>query len=161
MFLALMYTSGQYEAYHHSHFDAASDAAFADDIPTRRSTEAYAFRLFGAVIDWRSRRQTTVTTSTTEAELLSLSAAAKEFIAIQRLFSDLNFTFLSQPSIFCDNAQTIGLLKDENPILKTRLRHVDIHHHWLREQVQKGTILVQWRRSNEIPPDGLTKSLPF
>lgn len=38
---------------------------------TRRSTEAYVFRLFGAVVDWHFCRQNTVTTSTTETELLS------------------------------------------------------------------------------------------
>jgi hypothetical protein len=58
----------------------ASDAAFADDPITRYSTEGYLFKLFNRPIDWRSTKQKTVTTSSTEAELLALSHAAKEVI---------------------------------------------------------------------------------
>ncbi len=54
-------------------FGAASDAAYADDPVTRRSTEGSLFQLFGGTIDWQSKKQATVTTSTTEAELLALS----------------------------------------------------------------------------------------
>ncbi len=54
-------------------FAAASDTVFADDPTTRRSTEGFLFQLFGGVIDWQSKKQATVTTSTTEAELLALS----------------------------------------------------------------------------------------
>lgn len=54
---------------------AAADAAFTDDKATMKSTEGYVFKLFGRGIDWRSKRQTTIMKSTTEAELLSLSRA--------------------------------------------------------------------------------------
>jgi hypothetical protein len=54
-------------------FATASDAAYADDPTTRRSTEGFLFQLFSGVIDWQSKKQATVTTSTTEAELLALS----------------------------------------------------------------------------------------
>jgi hypothetical protein len=62
------------------HFQAASDAAFADDIKTRRSSEGYLFKLFGGPINWRATKQRIVTTSTTEAKLLALSSAVKETI---------------------------------------------------------------------------------
>ena len=61
-------------------FICASDAAFADDKDTRRSTEGYLLKLFGGPVDWRSTKQKTVTTSSTEAELLAISHAAKEVI---------------------------------------------------------------------------------
>ena len=54
-------------------FAVASDAAYANDPATRRSTEGFIFQLFGGTIDWQSKKQTTVTTSTTKAELLALS----------------------------------------------------------------------------------------
>ena len=54
-------------------FATTSDAAYADDPTTRRSTEGFLFQLFGGTIDWQSKKQATVTTSTTEAELLALS----------------------------------------------------------------------------------------
>jgi hypothetical protein len=59
-------------------FQASSDASFADDPDTRRSSQGYVFQLFNGVIDWKASKQRTITTSSTEAELLALSHAAKE-----------------------------------------------------------------------------------
>ena len=72
------------------HFQASSDAAFADDTKTRRSSEGYLFKLFGGPVDWRASKQRTVTTSTTEAELLALSSAAKEAIWWKRFFQSID-----------------------------------------------------------------------
>ena len=57
-------------------FLCASDAAFADN-PDRKSSEGYLCKLFGAAIDWKASKQATITTSTTEAELLAISQAGK------------------------------------------------------------------------------------
>jgi hypothetical protein len=43
--------------------------------------------------------------------------------------------------------------------LKTKLRHVDIHHHWLRQEVQQGNIHIAWKPTTEMPADGMTKAL--
>ena len=51
----------------------ASDASFADNTSDRKSSQAYVMKLFGRLIGWRASKQDTVTTSTTEAELLALS----------------------------------------------------------------------------------------
>lgn len=56
-----------------------TDACFANG-PDRRSAEGYTFKLFGGMIEWASRKQLTVSTSTTEAELLSMLHAGKELI---------------------------------------------------------------------------------
>jgi len=70
-------------------FEVASDASFADNSLDRKSSQAYAMKLFGGLIGWRANKQDTVTTSTTEAELLALSQAAKESIYISRLLEEL------------------------------------------------------------------------
>jgi hypothetical protein len=59
-------------------FYSASDAAFADEPETRRSSQGYLFKLYGLPIDWKATVQQSVTKSTTEAELLSLSLAGGE-----------------------------------------------------------------------------------
>jgi hypothetical protein len=70
-------------------FLTASDAAFADDPNTRKSSDGYLFQLYEGPIDWRAAKQHTITTSSTEAELLSLSSTAKEFIWWTRFFSNI------------------------------------------------------------------------
>ena len=67
----------------------ASDASYADDPETRRSSQGYTISLFGGLIAWKATRQTTVTTSTTEAELKGVSETAKEALALKRLFAEL------------------------------------------------------------------------
>jgi hypothetical protein len=52
-------------------FLVASDAAFADS-PDRECTQGYIMKLFGGAIGWKSGKQSVVSTSTTEAELLRL-----------------------------------------------------------------------------------------
>jgi hypothetical protein len=107
-------------------FACASDAAFADDLETRKSTEGFVFKLYGGPVEWGSRKQTTVTTSSTEAELLALTNAAKRLYEWMRLFKGIAFDPGHSFSVACDNQQTIRLLTTETPRLTTRLRHVDI-----------------------------------
>lgn len=65
--------------------DAWSDSSFGDNTLDRKSSQAYILMLFGGVIGWRASKQDTVTTSTTDAELLSLAQAAKEALFVSRL----------------------------------------------------------------------------
>ena len=44
--------------------------------------------------------------------------------------------------------------------LQTKLRHVDIHNHWLRQEVARKVIKVEYTPSDNIIADGFTKSLP-
>ena len=59
----------------------------------------------------------------------------------------------------CDNVQTIRLLTKDAPKLVTKLKHIDIHQHWLRQEVQAGHIKLEWVASSNMPADGLTKAL--
>jgi hypothetical protein len=140
-------------------FYGASDAAFADDLPTRRSSQGYLFMLYGMPIDWKATLQRSVTKSTTEAELLALSTAASELQAWNRLFEHIKLNLEMTPTIFCDNLQTVGVVTKQEDKLFTRLRHVDVHQHWLRQEVAAGRVSVQWKPTNLMPADGLTKIL--
>ncbi len=97
-------------------------------------------KLFGGAVAWRANKQDKVTTLFTEVELLAISQTAEEAIYLFRLMQTLNLVIPEAPTIECDNAQTIQLLVDESMKLQTKLRHVDIHSHWLRQGVQCGSI---------------------
>jgi hypothetical protein len=140
-------------------FEGASDAAYGDDHATRRSSEGYVFRLYGCPIDWRAIRQDTVTTSTTEAELLALTHTGKQIMWWQRFFKQLGFEPGHEYILHCDNSQTVGLVNKAAPIISTKLRHVDIQQHWLRERVECGDFKVEWISTNDLIADGLTKPL--
>ena len=101
-----------------------------------------------------------MTTSTTEAKLLALSQATKESIYTSRLLEELSVRLdSSRIRIQCDNQQTIRLVNAEIATLKTQLRHVDIHNHWLRQEVMEDRIEVVYTPSALLMADGLTKAL--
>ncbi|KAJ6110204.1 hypothetical protein N7486_002439 [Penicillium sp. IBT 16267x] len=132
-----------------------SDASFADN-SDRKSSKGYICTIFGGPVDWRAGKQRTVTTSITEAELLAISEAARTISMWKRLFKAIRFDPKHELTIRCDNQQTIRLLTKEAPQLRTKLRYVDIHHHWLRQEVQVGRILIKWTETKDMAADGLT-----
>jgi Reverse transcriptase (RNA-dependent DNA polymerase). len=136
-----------------------SDASFGDN-HDRKSSEGYICMMFGGPVDWKASKQRTVTTSTTEAELLAISETGRTVAMWKRLFDAIRFDPEHPLAINCDNQQTIGILAKEAPQLRTKLRHVDIHHHWLRQEVQEQRIHVRWVETRDMVADGLTKLLP-
>lgn len=60
-------------------FEIFSDASYGDNA-NRFSSFGYTFSLFGGLIDWKATKQKTITTSSTESELLAISATVKETI---------------------------------------------------------------------------------
>ncbi|KAI8659271.1 hypothetical protein NCS56_01144000 [Fusarium sp. Ph1] len=141
-------------------FVVHSDASFADNTIDRKSSQGFAMMLFGSLIGWRANKQDTVTTSTTEAELLGLSQAAKEGLFQQRLLRSLELELQNTDlHLVSDNEQTIRLLKSPLGRLKTKLKHVDVHNHWLREHIQNKAIFLSYKESAKLIADGLTKAL--
>ena len=116
-------------------------------------------KLFGGPVAWRANKQDTITTSSTEAELLAISQTAKESIYFSQLMKALKLDLHESLTIECDNTQTIRLLVDKSMKLQTKLRHVDIHSHWLRQKIQRGSIGIRWVPTKQMMADGLTKTL--
>jgi hypothetical protein len=140
-------------------FFGASDAAFADDPDTARSSFAYVFKLYGMVIDWKAKVMRSVTKSTTEAELFALSTAGTEMAWWMNTFEAISFDPEVRPTLYCDNQQTVAIANKEEDKLNTKLRHIKVHQMWIREQVEAGNIDVTWMGTADMPADGLTKSL--
>ena len=159
----LHYTRGYTLQYGHQQGMAslicASDASFADNTPDRKSSQGFIITLFGGPIAWKANKQNTVTTSSTEAELLALTQTAKEAIFLSRLLHALTLRLDEPLTIHCDNRQTLRLLNEESAKLTTKLRHVDIHNHWLRQEVREKRVTLDWVPTKQMPADGFTKSL--
>jgi hypothetical protein len=154
-------SSPQYSADHkETPLICATNAVYADNSLTRRSTAGFVFLLFGGPIDWKFTKQQTVSMSGTEAELLALSDAAKKMSSWCHFFQSILLDLNEDQTIWCNNAQTVCFLANKLPDLITRLRHIDIHQHCLWQEVQEGWLRVEWVSSADMPADGLTKALP-
>ena len=137
-----------------------ADASFGN-LPDRKSFQGFVFFVLGSPVLWKAGKQPTVTTSTTEAELLALSHGSKELLALERLTKQIELEIPNgaMHTIRCDNAQTVGIVNKEGFRVPTRLRHIDIQQHWLREAHTNGRIKVEWIPTEEMVADGLTKAL--
>ncbi|KAJ6094488.1 hypothetical protein N7467_002001 [Penicillium canescens] len=136
----------------------ASDASYGDHAD-RKSSAGYICQVYGGPVDWKATKQRTVTTSTTEAELLGLSEASKHLQWWRRLLGRVGFEASHGLTIECDNERAIGLITADDASFDTKLRHVDIHHLWLRQEVKAGRVAVRWVPTAKMVADGLTKLL--
>jgi hypothetical protein len=134
-----------------------SDAFFADDSKIRHSSQDYAFKLFNDLINWKTFKQRTVITSFTETELLVISIVEKKLIWWERLFEAIHFRINQRTIIQCDNQQIIRALVNNKLIIK--FRHIDIHKHWLRQEIALSKIDIEWVSTSKILTDELTKRL--
>lgn len=137
---------------------AYGDASFGNN-EDRTSTSGYGVQLFGNTIDWRTHKQDRVTSSTTEAELYAMEYAARELMWWKRLLGQISITLGDISMLTGDNLQTVKLLTADTPQLTTRLRHVDITHHWLRQGFKQQDFDINWVSTNHMLADGLHKSL--
>ena len=134
-----------------------SDADWAGDMDTRRSTSGYVFQLGNSTVSWCSRKQATVAKSSTEAEYVALSTATQEGIWLRRLLSGLKVDTRNATVIYEDNQGAIDLSK--NPKHHDRTKHIDVCHHFVRERVASKEISVIYCPTNDMTADVMTKGL--
>jgi hypothetical protein len=121
----------------------------------------YVFILCGAAITWASRKQQTISTSTTEAEYVGLCNAAKEAVWIRNFLRDVGRGEYAGGThatrILGDNQGALRLVA--NPEFHSRSKHIDVQHHYVRELLENGTISVDYIQTSEMAADCLTKPL--
>ena len=131
------------------------DAAHADNID-RRSTCGYIFLLFGSPISWASKVQRTIALSTTEAELMAGTEAAREALWIKGLTNVLFGTLRCE--LRGDNQGALALAV--NPVFHQRTKHIEIRHRFISEAVNDGLLNVKYVPTKDMLADSLTKPLP-
>lgn len=138
-------------------FQTYTDANHVGDPDTGRSTSGYVVKVGTGAISWRSRLQTLVALSTTEAEFIAAVAAGTEIKFLRNLFTAMGYKFDSPSVLHIDNNSALSVAK--NPEHHGRMKHLDLRFYWLRDEVEKGTISLKWIPTDEMPADILTKAL--
>jgi hypothetical protein len=133
------------------------DAAHATDTVTRRSVTGTVFTLCGGAIAYRSKLQSTVSTSSTEAEFIAAVSAAKTAIYLRSVLNELGFPQIGPTILYEDNQATILMVNASKPT--TRSRHIDIQHFAIQSWKDRGDIILQHIPGVINPADALTKAL--
>ncbi|MCO5563124.1 hypothetical protein L7F22_016760 [Adiantum nelumboides] len=102
-----------------------SDSDYTANLVDRKSISGNAFFLDTGAISWSSKKQNTISLSSTEAEYKSLTTSACESIWLQRCLQELGFYASGQPTpILCDNTSAEALAN--NPVMHQRTKHIEV-----------------------------------
>ena len=133
-----------------------ANADYAGYLGDRKSTTGMAHFLGSCLISWGSKKQNSVALSTAEAEYVAAASCCAQLLWIKQQLSDFGLK-IEQVPIFCDNTSAINIVK--NLVQHKRTKHVDIRHHFLRDNVEKGSISMNFCTTEEQIADIFTKAL--
>ena len=136
-----------------------ADADWASDVSCRNSTSGYIFKIGDHLISWKCKLQHVIALSTTEAEYYSLSAAIKEAKYLRSLLHDLGFSQIQATTVFEDNQGCVNLAHHSTS--HERTKHIDIKHHYIRQEIRDGNIRVIYCPTRDMTADIMTKPLNF
>jgi hypothetical protein len=137
---------------------AFADASFATDTATGKSTTGFVLLFCGAAVAWRSKLQSTVAQSTTEAEYIAAALAAAEVYWMRQLLAFLGCPQMAPTPIFEDNSAALQLAA--NPVVQQRTRTINVKYHYIRQLVGQREVDVVAVRTHSQRADILTKALP-
>lgn len=133
------------------------DSDWAGCVDTRRSTSGFVWIMNGGAICWRSRLQSIVALSSTEAEYVGATPAVQEIIWLRDLLYELGVADSSPSLLNMDNRGAVSLTRGAGD--SNRTKHIDIRYHFIRSHVEDKRIKVQYTPTDEMIADILTKNL--
>ncbi|MBW0535863.1 hypothetical protein O181_075578 [Austropuccinia psidii MF-1] len=153
--LALTYEAGSEHG-----IAAYSDADWGNCTDTRRSVTGYLVQFNNCLVIWKTRKQPTVSLSTSEAEYKSLCDVTSELLWLRQWCSKSRLTNSVSPTpVHEDNQGCINAASGNSNINGRRMKHVNIQLHFVREAVKNSDIELRYTPTSEMLADFLTKSL--
>jgi hypothetical protein len=134
-----------------------SDSDHANCTQTRRSQTGSAITLAGALIDYNSKIQQSVTLSSCEAELVALVDTAKRLRYLRNILVGLGIHMEGPTTVYCDNEGAKKVA--DAPGTTKRLRHVDMQFFAIQEWVKNDEITVRKVHTTVNVADLMTKAL--
>nr|GEZ47391.1 putative reverse transcriptase, RNA-dependent DNA polymerase, Gag-polypeptide of LTR copia-type [Tanacetum cinerariifolium] len=138
-------------------FEGYADSDWAKCPKTRKSVLGYCVFYNENLISWKSKKQATLSKSSTKAEYRSLGSAACEIIWILKIMKDLKVEVNLPVSLLCDNKAVLQLVV--NHVFQESSKHFKINVHFIREKNSKGIISAKKIGTLKQTADILTKHL--
>ncbi|GKD49825.1 hypothetical protein Tco_1278801 [Tanacetum coccineum] len=133
-----------------------ADSDHAGDYVDRKSTSGVCTFMGCCLTSWFSKKQTALAISIIEAEYVSTGKACQQALWMKQAPVDYDINLDDIP-ILCANKSAIDLSK--NPVLHSHTKHIEIRHHFLHDNVQKGNISIEKVSFEDNIADILTKPL--
>lgn len=133
-----------------------SDADWAGDQVSRKSTSGYIFFFGAGPVAWVSHKQSCVSLSSMEAEYVALSEACQELLWLRRLMEDLG-QVQQCTTIYEDNQSCLSFINAERT--SKRSKHIDTKRHFIKDLVDQRVVCLKFCPSERMIADILTKPL--
>jgi hypothetical protein len=135
-----------------------TDADWAGDTSTGKSTTGYVFFLSGAAFSWSSKKQEVTAGSTMEAEYVALYHTGRQAAWINNFLEQIGFPLDGPLEVKCDNEAAIAVANGgELPFKKSK--HINVKYHTIRDYVNTNQLSVTKVASKENLADQFTKVL--
>ncbi|CAI7874251.1 unnamed protein product, partial [Closterium sp. NIES-53] len=134
-----------------------SEASWADDQATQRSSQGYTFSLGYDSISWRSTRSSSVLGFSSEAEIYTGAMAAQELFWLTYLLTDLGERPCSPPVRYDDNKAMLALCLEQR--LEHKKKHIALHYFLARELQQHRQLRLSYVASRANTADVFTKAV--
>ena len=135
-----------------------ADAAYADDVDSRSSTQGFVCMMNGGAIAWQATTQKWVTLSTTESEVAGCVSAAKEVLGLRVLTRELGIPQPGSSVIWQDNQGAI--YQQRGTKLQRKAKHYLIKLAWARDVINRGDVHIDYCTTDLMRADPFTKALP-
>ncbi|CAN1266422.1 Retrovirus-related Pol polyprotein from transposon TNT 1-94 [Linum perenne] len=135
-----------------------SDSDWASCPDSRRSTTGYCLFLGSSLLSWKTKKQGTVSRSSSEAEYRALAQLCCEVQWLVGLLHELGVEQSSPVKLYCDNQSALYIA--QNPVFHERTKHIEIDCHVIRERLQSGLISLHHVPTEIQLADLFTKGLP-
>nr|GFB26178.1 copia protein [Tanacetum cinerariifolium] len=135
----------------------SSDADYVGCKDTFKSTSGGAQFLGEKLVSWSSKKQDRTVLSIVEAEYVSLFACCAQALWMRTQLTDYGFQFKKIP-IYCDSESAIAI--SCNPVQHSRTKHITVRYHFIKENVEKGTIELYFVKTDYQLDNIFTKALP-
>nr|GEV74290.1 reverse transcriptase domain-containing protein [Tanacetum cinerariifolium] len=126
-------------------------------LPLFRSTSGSGLFLGDKLVSWSSKKQKSTAISETEAEYIAMSGFCAQILWMRSQLMDYGFAFNNIP-MYCDNRSAIALCC--NNVQHSRSKHINIRHHFIREQVENRVVELYFVTTDYQLADIFTKALP-
>jgi hypothetical protein len=135
------------------------DAGYAEHVDGRSHTGIFvSLGGNGGPILVKSKRQSLVTQSSTEAELLALTDGVKKTLSLSKLLVELGFNTDLHLVAMQDNQSTIQIAKNGEG-MGGKAKHFRVRYHFLREMMKENVLEIKYCPTEEMIADFLTKAM--